>query len=75
MCFIHTGGLDYKFKLYNVTFPAGVTNKSVVIDIVDDKTFEADENFYLHISNSLPDNVTLGDAVQTTITIMDNESG
>jgi len=59
---------------YNVTFPAGVTNMSLNITIVDDNILESDEIFHLNISNSLPNHVTLSNMNQSTVTIKDNDS-
>ena len=68
------GGVDYNSGPYTVSFNAGA--KIVLFDIViiNDNIQENDEIFNLSINAlSLPNNVTIGDPGQTTITILAND--
>ena len=74
MHIIFTGGEDYTFGPYSVTFTAGGTIALLTIPINDDNTFESNENFTLTIdSSSLPSDVTIINPSQTTVTIIENE--
>ena len=65
---------DYTLGLYNVTFPANVTTRSVDIPVCDDRVFEGDESFSVSIiSNSSPDNVNSGSLSQATVIIIDDD--
>ena len=44
----------------SLTFAAGETSKSVVVQIVGDTTFEPDETFFVNLSS--PNNATISDA-------------
>ena len=69
------GGVDYNSVLYNVTFPAGVTNVSFNVTVINDTVLETNETFNLTtVENSLPTNVTLGKIDQATVTIV-NDGG
>jgi len=70
---VYSGGEDYKFEPYNVTFPAGVTAKSLNVTIVDDNILENNETFNLRISSQLPNRVNLNNTNQITVTIEDND--
>ena len=68
------GGVDYGSGPYMITITAGVTVASFNILLIDDNVFENDENFMLTIdSSSLPDNVTVGDPDQVTVTVLHND--
>lgn len=68
-----TGDSDYMSGPYTVNFPAGVTNVSFPISLMNDLTLENNEDFILMInSSSLPDYVSkIG---QATVTIADDDS-
>ena len=69
------GGDDYGSGPYIVTIPAGVTMFPFDIPITDDDILEGNENFMITIDPSmLPDNVTVGDPGQATVTIVDDDS-
>ena len=73
-CTIFSGDNDYTMGIYNVTFPANVTLRSIDIQICNDIVLEDNESFGISIiSNSLPDNVTSGSLDQATVTIVDND--
>ena len=72
MCF--TGRDDYRSGPYTVTFPAGATQASLYIPIIDDNTFENNERFLLTILHtSLPPDVDVGASFQATVTIVDDD--
>ena len=60
----YTGG-------YNTTFPAGMTDTSLTITILNDDVYEDSERFDVIISNALPNRVTLGTIRRATVTIID----
>ena len=65
---------DYNSGPYNVTFLAGVTRVSFSVSITDDYVLEDNENFLLSIDFSvLPNNVTVDNISQATVTILDND--
>ena len=66
---------DYSAGPYNVTMPAGFTETSYDITILDDNVLEENETFYLLINPStLPRSVTVGDINQAGITIINDDS-
>ena len=68
------GGVDYDLGPYTVTFTAGIIHTSFNFSLIDDDVFENSENFVLTIHpSSLPNNVTVGDPGQVTVTIVDND--
>ena len=74
-CSTISGDNDYTMGLYNVTFPANVTTRTFDIPICDDMVLEDYESFSISIvSNSLPDNVTIGSFGQATIMIIEDDS-
>ena len=75
-CYLITGGgADYNSVLYNATFPAGATDVSFDVTIINDTVLENNETFSLTIiGDSLPENVTLGKITQATVTIV-NDGG
>ena len=66
--------MDYINGPYTVTFYADITNVSFNVSINDDDILEGNENFILAINqSSLPNNVTVGDSGEATVTIVDND--
>ena len=64
--------MDYGSGPYIVTFPAGTTMVSFDIPINDDGVLEGNEDFMITIDPStLPDDVSVGDPGQATVTIVD----
>ena len=66
--------MDYHSGPYTVTFPAGITSIPFSIPINDDSILEYSENFMLTINESLPRDVTVGNASEATVTIIDDDS-
>lgn len=54
-------GADYAAASGTLSFAAGETSKTVVVDVVGDTLFETKEKFFVTLSN--PDGATVGDAV------------
>ena len=70
-----TGGRDYIFGPYYVTFPANKTSVLMQNLLYDDGIVEKDEYFTLTIDpSSLPIGVHAGDPYHTRITIRDDDS-
>jgi len=67
-----TNGFDYEGVTNIITFPAGVTNQTVLVPIDDDEFFEGDETVVLNLTNSIPGNPTGGSATGQ-LTIVDDE--
>ena len=68
------GGVDYNSGPYSVLFNAEARMVIFDIDIINDDIQENDETFQLSINAlSLPNNVTVGDFGQTTVTILAND--
>ena len=66
--------MDYTSGPYTVTIPAGEESVSLGISINDDNIFEHNENFVLTINvSSLPSGVTIGNHIETMVTIVDND--
>ena len=75
MYMFSTGGVDYNSGPYDVTFPAGETNATFDVTLVNDNLLERNENFTLTINvNSLPRRVATNTIAQTTVTIIDDDS-
>ena len=73
--YVTGGGIDYKFGLYNVTFPARMTKVSFSIAINNDNILEDDEEFILIIiTDSLPNGVVAGDTNKATVIIRNDDS-
>jgi hypothetical protein len=64
------GGQDYLGASGTVTFPAGVTTRTVSVPVIGDLTDEPDETFSLNLSS--PVNATIADGVGIG-TILDND--
>ena len=68
------GGVDYDSGPYNITFPAGTKSVPFNVSITDDNMLEDNENFLLTVDlSSLPDNITVSDPYQATVTIVDKD--
>ena len=65
-----TAGSDYTAASGTLTFPAGETDETISVPIVDDFLYEGDETFYLNLEN--PVNATISDG-QGIGTILDND--
>ena len=66
--------MDYNSGPYTVTIPAGQTNATFDIGIINDTVREGNENFMLTInSSSLPGGVTPGNPDIATVTIVDDD--
>ena len=68
---------DYASGPYQVEFPSGETEVTIMIPIMDDDMDECDENFFGYLR--LPDEaaslgVKLGSADRATVTIKDDDS-
>ena len=64
------GAIDYNVSTMH-TVEANKTNFSFNVSIIDDDIFEGNENFTVTIRTSLP--IMVGEPVQTTVTIVDND--
>ena len=74
ICFKPTGDSDYFSGPYSLTFPAGATNLSFYITVIDDSLTEGNEQFYVTIDpDSLPDDVMFGNLGAAVITIVDDD--
>ena len=59
---------------YTVVFLAGMTTVPFNMSLIDNSVFEGNESFLLNInSDLLPDDVTIGDYGETTVTIIDDD--
>ena len=68
------GGVDYNSGSYSIQFNIGVTKASFNISINDDNIMESNESFSLSINTqSLSNEVTVGDHGQTRVTILPND--
>ena len=57
---------------YTVTFPAGTIRVPFDIPINNDNIYEGNEDFMLTI-DTLPDDVSVGNPGQATVSIVDND--
>ena len=64
-------GQDFIGTLETLNFAAGETVQEIIVDILDDSIFEADESFSLAIGN--PTGAVLGNIRTAIITIEDND--
>ena len=61
--------------MVDVIFSVGIQNALINVPIIDDYIRDVDEHFYAIIdSDSLPNNVTIGQNKTIKVTIVDNES-
>ena len=68
------GDDDYISGPYNVTFPAGMTEVSLNVTVMDDNVLESNERFQLSInSSSLPNRVSVDNPSVVDVTIVDND--
>ena len=73
-CTIVNSENDYTMGLYNVTFPANVTVGVINIPVCDDIVLEEDESFSISVvSQSLIDNVTVGNVDQAIVVIVNDD--
>ena len=71
---LYIGGIDYDSGPYNFTFLAGITDTSFDVLLINDKILEDNETFVLAINQfSLPNNITIHNISQTTVTILDDD--
>ena len=64
-----TAGDDYTSAIGTLTFPAGTTEQTIRVSIIDDNVEEDEEAFTVTLSNS---NATIGDGEATGV-ILDND--
>ena len=68
------GNKDYAHGPYTAVLSAGMKHTKISIPINDDNIFEGNENFTVSInSSSLTSNKIVGDIIQATVTILDND--
>jgi serralysin len=67
-----TVGQDYTGTSDTLSFDAGVTSRTFNVSIINDSTYEGNEQFLVNLSNA-SSNVTIGDG-QASVTIVDNDS-
>ena len=65
--------VDYTSGPYMTTVPAGMTNASFNVGIIDNDELENTENFYLNIDSSLLPNNVMSHPSQVTVTILDDD--
>ena len=68
-----TAGTDYDNQPLSVDFAAGETSRTVVIPILDDSSFEADETLNLALG-SPTEGATIGTQRTAVLTIVDNDT-
>ena len=67
-------GNDYTPGPYSVRIPAGETNPSFIISIIDDNMYERDESFQLLVdTSSLPEGVIPGNLARAEVTIRNDD--
>lgn len=54
-------------------FYPGETKRTLLLDLIDDDTVEDNEFYFLNISESLPDRVTVGRYPSTRVIIQDDD--
>src|SRR3989442_880054 len=54
-----TGSTDYISQTGTLTFPAGTTSQTVIVQVCGDTTFEANETFFVNLSSAM--NATISD--------------
>jgi len=64
-------GDDYKLASGKLAFAPGVTTKDISLNVIDDDINEDNETVVIELSNPTGPNVTLGQPVQHTYTIID----
>lgn len=65
-------GSDYQSKSGTLSFIAGQSQQNIIIPIINDNIGESNETFTLNFSNAIGVQLT---NQQTTITILDDDSG
>ena len=72
--YLCVGDEDYEIQNYNPVFYPGETKHTLLLDLVDDDIVEDNEFYFLNISESLPQHVTVGRYPSTKIIIQDDDS-
>ena len=71
-----TGNMDYHPRPFSITFRASVNSIPVIVGLIDDNTFEGNENFTLTIDpSSLPNNVMVTEPSKVVVVISDDNDG
>ena len=66
--------MDYTSGPYTVIIPAGQTNATFDVPIIDDSILEGNEDFIITInSSSLPSDVNVGTPGEATVNIVDDD--
>jgi subtilisin family serine protease len=68
-----TAGSDYQAKSGTVTFSAGVTSRTIGIRVYGDRTVEANETFFVNLSNAV--GATISDGQGQATILNDDGSG
>ncbi len=66
-----TAGADYVSGSGTLDYPAGTTDQTVVVDLVNDTTPEPEESFHIKLSNPMNADIADGDGV---VTIVDDDT-
>ena len=73
-CIDILGGVDYEPGPYSIMFPAGQTNATFSVSVMDDEVSEGNEYFNLAIDvSSLPIEVNASNPADVLVTIVDDE--
>jgi hypothetical protein len=67
-----TASMDYTSTIGTLTFSDGELSKTILIPILDDTTYEADESFVINLSN-VTGGATIGGITSSTITIKNDD--
>lgn len=71
-----TGNVDYESRPFTLQFNTFLTHFRFGVLIIDDNTFEGNENFNISIDSSeLPNNVIVGQPSEVVIEISDDDDG
>jgi solute carrier family 8 (sodium/calcium exchanger) len=65
---------DYEFLDETINIPAGMSEISVPIRIIDDEGIEPDEDFYVELYDLKTKERLLGEDTKTTVTILDDDN-
>ena len=71
--YLCVGDLDYEIQNYNPTFYAGETRHRLILDPIDDDIVEDNEFYFLNITGTSSNRVTIGRYPITRITIQDDD--
>ena len=69
----YVGDEDYETQNYSPIFYPGETRQRLLLDLIDDDTVEDTEYYFLNISSSLPERVSIARYAATKITIIDDD--